>query len=220
METDGLPIERPGKIVCVGLNYRDHAEEEGLELPERPLLFGKWPSALIGPGDTIRLPGISSQVDYEAELGVVIGEQAKAVSRDEALDVVLGYVCVNDVTARDLQDADGQWTRSKSLDTFCPVGPALIPRAEVPDPQSLSIRCTVNGKVVQESTTAMMVYGVADLIAYISEAITLERGDLIATGTPGGVGANRRPPLFLSPGDEVTVEIERIGALTNQVAAM
>lgn len=220
MATRGqVPIDRPGKIICVGLNYKDHAEEDGLELPSRPLLFAKWPNALIGDGETIRIPAISTHVDYEAELGVVIGHTATGVSRDEALDVVEGYVCVNDVTARDLQDDDGQWTRSKSFDTFCPVGPALVPRVEVPDPQALGIRCILNGEVVQDSSTAMMVFGVAELIAYISEAITLDPGDLIATGTPAGVGANRHPPLFLKHGDEVTVEIDEIGALTNRVGA-
>jgi 2-keto-4-pentenoate hydratase/2-oxohepta-3-ene-1,7-dioic acid hydratase in catechol pathway len=213
------PIERPSKIVCVGLNYRDHAEEQGTALPERPILFAKWPNALSGPGDPIIIPAVSSKVDYEAELGVVIGSRVRAVSRENALEAVLGYLCLNDVSARDLQFADGQWTRGKSPDTFCPVGPELVPAAEVPDPQSLRIRTVLNGEVMQDSTTANMVFGVAELVAFISQAITLEPGDLIATGTPAGVGAFRHPPVFMQPGDEVTIEIEGLGALTNPVRA-
>jgi 2-keto-4-pentenoate hydratase/2-oxohepta-3-ene-1,7-dioic acid hydratase in catechol pathway len=199
------------------LNYADHAREEGLDIPTEPLLFAKWPSAVIGPGEAILVPSMSRQVDYEAELGVVIGKRGKRIPRDEALGHVEGYLCVNDVTARDLQDGDGQWTRSKSLDTFCPTGPVLVPRAEVDDPQSLSITCRVNGAVVQSSSTSEMVFGVAELIEHISRGVTLERGDLIATGTPGGIGASRKPPLFLRPGDEVTVEIEGVGTLVNPV---
>jgi 2-keto-4-pentenoate hydratase/2-oxohepta-3-ene-1,7-dioic acid hydratase in catechol pathway len=213
-----LPIERPGKIVCVGMNYRAHAEEQGREPPERPILFAKWASALIGPGEAIRLPAISQAIDHEAELGVVIGERARAVPVESALEVVRGYVCANDVSARDLQRADRQFTRAKSLDTFCPVGP-LVPAADVPDPQALGIRCLVNGEVRQDSNTADMVFSVAELIAFTSEAITLEPGDLILTGTPGGVGEFRDPPLYLRDGDEVTVEIEGVGTLTNPVRA-
>jgi 2-keto-4-pentenoate hydratase/2-oxohepta-3-ene-1,7-dioic acid hydratase in catechol pathway len=211
-----LPIERPGKIVCVGLNYRGHAEEQGAEPPEHPILFAKWPTALIGPGDPIVLPSISASIDYEAELGVVIGETARGVPVDEALDVVRGYVCANDVSARDLQLADRQFTRAKSLDTFCPVG-ELVPASAVPDPQALRIRCLVNGEVRQYSTTADMIFSVAELIAFVSEAITLEPGDLLLTGTPEGVGLFRDPPVFLADGDEVVVEIDEVGWLANPV---
>jgi 2,4-didehydro-3-deoxy-L-rhamnonate hydrolase len=214
---DGLPIARPSKIICAGLNYRDHAEEQGLALPDRPLLFAKWPNALIGPGEPIVLPRLSSEIDYEAELGVVIGRRVRGASVESALEAVAGFVCLNDVTARDLQFTDGQWTRSKSFDTFCPVGPELVPAAAVSDPQSLGIRCLVNGEVLQDSSTASMVFSVAELIAFASEAIELEPGDLIATGTPAGVGYTREPPRFLRPGDEVTIEIDGIGALTNPV---
>ncbi|MBA2356957.1 MAG: fumarylacetoacetate hydrolase family protein [Actinobacteria bacterium] len=214
-----LPIERPGKIVCIGLNYRDHAVEQGVPLPERPLLFAKWPNALIGPGEPIVIPEVATQVDYEAELGVVIGARVRNVSVENALEAVRGYVCVNDVSARDLQFSDGQWTRGKSPDTFCPVGPTLVPAADVPDPQALAIRCTVNGQTLQDSSTSNMVFGVADLIAFVTQAITLEPGDLIATGTPAGVGAFRKPPVWLQAGDEVTIEIEGIGELTNPVRA-
>jgi 2-keto-4-pentenoate hydratase/2-oxohepta-3-ene-1,7-dioic acid hydratase in catechol pathway len=206
-----------GKIVCVGMNYRDHAEEAGLEVPERPVLFAKWPNALVGPGDAIVLPSFTAQVDYEAELGVVIGRRVRDLDAADALDAVAGYVCVNDVSARDVQFSDGQWTRAKSFDTFCPVGPRLVPAEDVPDPQALRIRCLVNGEVMQDSSTEQMVFGVAEIVAHASRGMTLEPGDLIATGTPAGVGFTRKPPVFLRPGDEVTVEIEGIGALTNPV---
>jgi len=212
-----LPIERPQKIICVGLNYRDHAEEQGTELPQRPLLFAKWPNTLIGPGDPIRIPGITQKVDYEAELGVVIGAQVRGVSEENALEAVAGYVCVNDVSGRDLQFSDGQWVRGKSLDTFCPVGPALVPASEIADPQALGIRAILNGETLQDSTTANMVFGVAEIVAFVSQAITLEPGDLIATGTPSGVGVFRDPQVFLKAGDEITIDIEGIGTLTNPV---
>jgi 2-keto-4-pentenoate hydratase/2-oxohepta-3-ene-1,7-dioic acid hydratase in catechol pathway len=214
---NGLPIDRPGKIVCVGLNYRDHATEAGLDVPERPVLFAKWATALIGPDMPIVLPRISSQVDYEAELGIIIGRRVRALSPEDALDAVAGFICVNDVSARDLQFEDGQWTRAKSLDTFCPIGPSLVPVDDVPDPQRLRIRCLLNGEVVQDSSTENMIFSCSELIAFISEAIELEPGDLIATGTPAGVGFTRRPPLYLSRGDEVTVDIEHVGTLTNPV---
>jgi 2-keto-4-pentenoate hydratase/2-oxohepta-3-ene-1,7-dioic acid hydratase in catechol pathway len=214
-----LPIDRPGKIICVGLNYRDHAEEQGTALPEAPLLFAKWQNTLIGPGDPIVIPPVVTKCDYEAELGVVIGARVRDVSSENALEAVAGYVCVNDVSARDLQFADGQWTRGKSPDTFCPVGPGLVTREDVPDPQVLPIRAILNGETVQESTTANMIFGVADVIAYVTRTITLEPGDLIATGTPAGVGAFRDPPLFMKPGDEITIEIDGIGSLTNPVVA-
>jgi 2-keto-4-pentenoate hydratase/2-oxohepta-3-ene-1,7-dioic acid hydratase in catechol pathway len=211
------PIERPSKIVCVGLNYRDHAEEQGAPLPERPMLFAKWPNTLIGPGDPIVIPDIVKETDYEAELGVVIGSRVRSVSKENALEAVRGYLCLNDVSARDLQFADKQFTRGKSPDTFCPVGPELVPPSEVPDPQALRVRAILNGEVMQDSTTANMVFGVAELIAFITQAITLEPGDLIATGTPAGVGAFRKPPVWMQPGDEITIEIEGLGSLTNPV---
>lgn len=215
----GLPIERPGKIICVGLNYRDHAAESQMELPERPMLFAKWQTSLIGPGEPIVLPAISEEVDFEAELGVVIGRGGRGIAEDDALEFVSGYLCVNDVSARDVQMGDGQWTRGKSFDTFCPVGPQLTPAAEVDDPQRLRIRCLVNGEAMQDASTADMVFSVAEVIAFVSEAITLEPGDLIATGTPPGVGFARPEPVFLADGDEVTVEVEGLGSLTNPVRA-
>jgi 2,4-diketo-3-deoxy-L-fuconate hydrolase len=209
-------IALPQKIVCVGLNYRDHAEEQGVTLPERPLLFAKWPNTLIGDGDAIRIPPISKQVDYEAELGVVIGRRAAGVSVADALSFVEGYVVANDVSGRDLQFSDGQWVRGKSLDTFLPVG-EVVPAADVPDPQSLPIRALLNGETMQDSNTSNMIFGVAEVIAFVSQAITLEPGDLIITGTPAGVGAFRDPPVWLQPGDEITIEIDGVGSITNPV---
>jgi 2,4-didehydro-3-deoxy-L-rhamnonate hydrolase len=211
-------IARPQKIVCVGLNYRDHAEEQGVALPERPLLFAKWPNTLIGNGEPIRIPPISQQVDYEAELGVVIGRRATRVEVGDALSFVEGYVVANDVSGRDLQFSDGQWVRGKSLDTFLPVGD-LVPAADVPDPQALPIRAILNGEVLQDSNTSNMIFGVADIVSFVSQAITLEPGDLIITGTPAGVGAFRDPQIWLTPGDEITIEIDGLGSITNPVTA-
>jgi 2-keto-4-pentenoate hydratase/2-oxohepta-3-ene-1,7-dioic acid hydratase in catechol pathway len=211
-------MDTPQKIVCIGLNYRDHAEEGNQPLPERPLLFAKWPNTLIGPGDEIRIPPITQQVDYEAELGVVIGRRASRVSADDALDHVRGYAAANDVSARDLQFSDGQWVRGKTLDTFLPLG-EVVPASEVPDPQALGIRAVLNGQTMQDSNTANMVFGVAEIVAFVSQAITLEPGDLILTGTPAGVGAFRKPQVWLQPGDEITIEIDGVGSVTNPVVA-
>jgi 2-keto-4-pentenoate hydratase/2-oxohepta-3-ene-1,7-dioic acid hydratase in catechol pathway len=209
-------IALPQKIVCVGLNYRDHAEEQGVELPERPLLFAKWPNTLIASGEPIRIPEISKNVDYEAELGVVIGREASWVAVDDALDFVAGYVVANDVSGRDLQFADGQWVRGKSLDTFLPVGD-LVPKEEVPDPQALPIRAILNGVAMQDSNTSQQIFGVREVISFVSQAITLVPGDLIITGTPAGVGAFRDPKVWLQPGDEITIEIDGLGAISNPV---
>lgn len=210
------PVPRPGKVVAIGRNYREHAREEGIEPPAAPLVFAKWPSSVIGHGAEIRWdPGLSDQVDYEAELAVVIGRQARRVSEAAALDYVLGYTCLNDISARDLQFGDGQWIRGKSLDTFCPMGPALVTADELGDPQRLAIRCTIGDEVLQDDTTASMFFSVAQIISYCSRAFTLEPGDVVATGTPPGVGAFRSPPRFLRDGDLVGVEIEGIGRLEN-----
>lgn len=214
-----LPISRPGKIVCVGLNYRDHAEEQGVELPAAPLLFAKFTTSLIGPGEAIVIPPLVTECDYEAELGVVIGVSVRNVSRENAFEAVAGYICANDVSARDLQFADKQWTRGKSPDTFCPVGPRLVPAAEVVDPHNLRIRAIVNGEVLQDSSTSNLIFGIDEIISYITQTSTLEPGDLILTGTPAGVGVFRDPPRLLQPGDEVTIEIEGLGELMNPVVA-
>jgi 2-keto-4-pentenoate hydratase/2-oxohepta-3-ene-1,7-dioic acid hydratase in catechol pathway len=213
-----LPIPRPGKIVCVGLNYRDHAEEQGAELPAAPLLFAKFTTSLIGPGDPIVIPSVVTKCDYEAELGVVIGTAVRNVSKENALEAVAGYVVANDVSARDLQFADGQWTRGKSPDTFCPVGP-LVPAAEVPDPHALGIRAILNGETMQDSSTSNLIFGIDEVISYASQTSTLEAGDLILTGTPAGVGVFRDPQRLLRPGDEITIEIDGVGSLTNPVEA-
>ena len=214
------PISRPEKIVAIGLNYEDHAAETGAEIPEKPVVFTKYPNTIVGPGEPIRIPPIAEQIDYEAELAVVIGRTARNVPESEALEYVFGYANANDVSARDLQFSEGgQWTRSKSLDTFMPLGPFIVTRDEVPDPQSLSIRAILNGEVVQDGTTSKMIFSVAELVAFLSTGMTLMTGDVIITGTPPGVGMARDPQLWMKPGDEVSIEIEGLGTLTNPVEA-
>lgn len=210
-------IQRPSKIVCVGLNYVDHANEVELDLPTRPLLFAKWPNAIVGDGDEIVIPPGIGRVDYEAELAVIIGRRTREVSVANALEMVAAYTCLNDVSARDEQFTDGQWTRGKSFDTFCPIGPRFVTADEVCDPQSLRISCRVNGETVQDATTADMIFSVAELIAYISRGITLEPGDIVATGTPPGVALGRTDARFLADGDTVEIEVDRIGVLRNTV---
>ncbi|MBN1640160.1 MAG: fumarylacetoacetate hydrolase family protein [Anaerolineae bacterium] len=210
------PVLGPSKVVAIGQNYMDHCREQGVEPPEWPVIFTKFPSAVIGPGAAIRWdPALTDQVDYEVELAVVIGRTARRVTVDEALDYVAGYTVCNDVSARNLQFGDGQWVRGKSLDTFCPLGPWLVTVDEIPDPQALPVRTTLNGAVMQDSTTAQMIFDVRELIAFSSRAFTLMPGDVIVTGTPPGVGVFRDPPVYLKDGDEITVEVGGIGALTN-----
>ncbi len=213
------PVPRPGKVVCIGRNYAAHAAETGSPVPESPQLFAKWANAVVGPGvDVIHHP-ITAALDYEAELVVVIGRTASRVAEERALDVALGYTCGNDVSARDLQFGDTQWIRGKALDTFAPIGPWIVTADEVPDPQALGIRCIVNGETRQDDSTANMVFGVARLIAFITEAITLEAGDLIFTGTPPGVGHGMVPPRYLAIGDHVRVEIDGIGAIEHSIVS-
>jgi len=211
------PVPRPGKVICIGLNYRDHAAESNMPLPEKPVVFSKFSTAVIAPGEPVVLPAGSKQVDYEAELAVVIGRHAKNVSADQAYDYVLGYTAFNDVTARDFQFADGQWQRGKSCDTFAPMGQAIVTTDVITDPHKLSIRLTLNGQTMQNSNTDQLIFSVPQLIEFISESITLEPGDVIATGTPPGVGFARTPPVFLKPGDEMEVLIEGIGGLGNPI---
>ena len=218
-ETPLGPPLLPGKIIGIGLNYRDHAAETGQQLPDYPTVFAKFPSSVTGPGDPIVLPAASSQVDFEGELGVVIGRRVQAVSEAQALESVAGYVVVNDVSARDVQNRTSQWTLGKSFDTFAPIGPFLVTADEVADPQALDLSVTVNGEVMQRSSTANMVFSVAALVALLSEIVTLEPGDLIATGTPAGVGVARTPQRFLADGDVVEVAIKGLGRLTNLVRA-
>jgi 2-keto-4-pentenoate hydratase/2-oxohepta-3-ene-1,7-dioic acid hydratase in catechol pathway len=210
------PVPNPSKVVAVGANYWDHCRECNLDPPEKPILFTKFTTAVIGPGQTIEWdPALTTQVDYEAELAIVIGRRARAVPRAKAFDVIVGYTCANDVSARDLQLGDGQWVRGKSLDTFCPLGPALVTRDEVPDPGKLVIACRVNGETLQDSTTAEMIFDIPTLIEFITRAFTLLPGDVILTGTPHGTGAFREPPIFLGDGDTVEIEIEGLGVLRN-----
>jgi 2-keto-4-pentenoate hydratase/2-oxohepta-3-ene-1,7-dioic acid hydratase in catechol pathway len=213
------PVPRPGKLIAIGLNYRDHAVESNMPIPERPVVFSKFTTSITGPGEPVILPETSAQVDYEAELAVVIGRRAKNVSRESALDYVLGYTNLNDVSARDFQFADGQWQRGKSCDTFAPMGEAIVTTDEVPDPQKLSIKLRLNGQTMQDSSTDQLIFGVPELIAFLSETITLEPGDVIATGTPPGVGFARKPPVFLKDGDVMEVEIEGLGTLRSPVVA-
>jgi 2-keto-4-pentenoate hydratase/2-oxohepta-3-ene-1,7-dioic acid hydratase in catechol pathway len=210
------PVPNPSKVVAIGLNYMDHCREQNIDPPQAPMIFAKFPTAVVGPGAAVRWdPALTRRVDYEAELAVVIGRRARRVFAAQALDYVAGYMNCNDVSARDLQFGDVQWVRGKSLDTFCPLGPWLVTRDEVPDPHSLSMRCTVNGTALQDSTTAEMIFRVPQLIEFASRAFTLLPGDVIATGTPDGVGVFRSPQVFLKDGDVVTVEIEGLGELTN-----
>ncbi len=211
------PLFRPRNVLCIGLNYKDHAAEGGVPLPEKPVVFAKLTGCITGPDDAIVLPPDTKEVDYEAELAVVMGRRCRGVSTSDALDYVAGYTCLNDVSARDFQRGDGQWVRAKSQDTFGPMGPYLVTGEDIPDPQTLPIRCLVNGTTLQDSNTEKMIFGVRELIAFISRGITLEPGDVISTGTPHGVGFARKPPIFLKGGDEVVVEIEGIGRLSNPV---
>lgn len=210
------PISRPQKICAIGLNYLDHCKEQGLEAPKSPILFAKYPSSIIGPGDEIAWePGLTQNVDWEAELAVVIGTQARRIKAADAYRHIAGYTCANDVTARNLQKGDGQFTRGKSLDTFCPLGPYLVTKDEVPDPHGLAIKTRVNGVVKQDSNTGQMIFKIPELLEYLSRAFTLYPGDVVLTGTGPGVGMHRKPPEYLQNGDKVEVEIERLGRLEN-----
>jgi len=212
-------FQRPGKIICVGLNYHDHAIESNMPVPKSPMLFSKYASCAISNGDTVRIPPGSTQTDYEAELAVVIGRRASRVTAAEAMQYVLGYTCMNDVSARDFQFADGQWTRGKACDTFAPLGPWIVTPDEIPDPHNLRIQMRLNGKTMQDSNTSQLIFKIPELIEFISTFVTLEPGDVIATGTPPGVGFAQKPPVYLAAGDQMEVEIEGIGVLKNVVAA-
>jgi len=212
------PIPHPSKIVCVGLNYADHCREQNWEIPTSPVLFAKFPTTIIGCNTPIHWPPDSSQqVDYEAELAVVFSRAARNVRVEQAYDYVGGYMIANDVSARDVQFADKQWVRGKSFDTFCPTGPYLVTHDEIGDPHQLSIKCWVNGELRQESNTDQLVFRIPELIAFISKTCTLLPGDILCTGTPGGVGVFRDPPVFLEPGDVVDIEIDELGHLSNPI---
>lgn len=213
------PVPRPGKLICIGLNYRDHAAESKMPIPEKPVIFSKFSTAVIAPGEPVVLPSTSQQVDYEAELAVVIGRRAKHVSADHAYDYVLGYTAFNDLSARDFQFSDGQWQRGKSCDTFAPMGQTIVTTDTITDPHKLSIKLVLNGETMQDSNTDQLIFGVPALIEFLSQSITLEPGDVIATGTPPGVGFARTPPVFLKPGDRMEVLIEGMGGLGNPVVS-
>jgi len=222
-EHDGAAVTleapvRPGKIVAIGLNYRQHATESGVPAPEAPLIFAKFPSSVVGPSAEIVVDrALTQSVDWEAELGVVVGAPMRNVPRERALEYVFGYTAVNDVSARDAQSGDGQWVRAKSMDTFCPLGPVVVSADEIGDPQALRLWTAVNGEIMQDASTADMIFGVADLLAYCSSNFTLEPGDLLITGTPWGVGIVREPPITLQPGDVVETGVDGIGTLRNPV---
>jgi acylpyruvate hydrolase len=213
------PVLRPGKVICLGLNYRDHAKEAGMAIPEYPVLFHKVAGSLIGHNQPVVVPRSSSKIDFEGELTIIIGRRGKYIAEHEALSYIAGYTIGNDVSARDLQFRTSQWTTGKMLDTFGPLGPALVTRDEVPDPNALQIKTTLNGQVMQDGNTAEMIFRVPFIVSYISEIVTLEPGDVILTGTPAGIGNTRTPPVFMKPGDTVSVEIERLGVLTNPLVA-
>jgi len=215
------PVPGPQKVICVGANYADHARESGVRPPDEPILFSKFPTAVRADGDEIVLPAVSSEVDYEAELVVVIGAAGRNIPREKAMEHVAAYACGNDVSARDwqLRKPGGQWLLGKSFDSFAPFGPELVTADEVPDPGNLEIQLRLNGQTMQHSNTKHFIFPIDMLIAYVSQVCTLVPGDLIFTGTPGGVGFARKPPVFLKPGDQIEVEIERIGILRNRVVA-
>lgn len=215
----GPPIPDPRKIICIGLNYHDHAKEIGVPAPQAPIFFAKFDNSLVGPTDDIVPPVDTQQVDYEAELAAVVGRHGRYIAEEDALDHVFGAMAFNDVSARDLQLANQLWTGGKAIDTFGPCGPALVSRDELGDLQSLGVRTRVDGKLMQDGTTASMIFGVAKLVSFLSRIMTLEPGDIIATGTPAGVGLSQKPPLFLQTGAVVEVEIDGIGTLRNTVAA-
>ncbi|MFB3921063.1 MAG: fumarylacetoacetate hydrolase family protein [Terriglobia bacterium] len=213
------PIARPGKIVCVGRNYAEHARERGAEVPTQPIFFLKSNNTICGPGDAIVLPEHSRQVDYEAELAVVIGKSGRNIPEENAYEHVAGYMILNDVSARDMQSADKQWFRGKSCDTFAPTGPWIVTKDEIPDPHQLRISLALNGQTMQDSNTGNMIFRIPYLISYLSRTLTWEPGDILSTGTPEGIGASRTPPVFLKPGDSVSITIEKIGTLINPVVA-
>ena len=213
------PVQTPQKIICIGLNYRDHAAEVGLPVPEFVTAFAKYANGLIGDGAAIELPRQSEQVDYEAELVIVIGKRAKHVAAERAYEYVAGYTIMNDVSVRDYQTRTPQWMLGKTFDTHAPLGPVIVTADEIPDPQTLGIRCSIDGELLQSSNTANLIFTVPFLIAELSSIMTLEPGDLIATGTPAGVGTSRRPKRWMRAGERVRVEIDTIGALENPIVA-
>lgn len=212
------PIQTPQKIIGIGLNYHDHADEVGLPKPEEPLLFAMFANAIIGPEEDILIPEMSDQIDFEAEMGVVIGRRGRHIPIGETLDYIAGYTIVNDVSARDLQFSDNQWIRGKTFDTFAPIGPCMVTTTDLADGDGLTITLRLNGETMQTSNTRNLIFKVPELVSYTSRVLTLEPGDVIATGTPSGVGFSRKPPVFMKPGDIVEIDLEGVGTLRNRVA--
>lgn len=213
------PVPNPPQCLGVGLNYRDHATESGLEVPDAPVTFGFLPSAVTNPNDPIEIPPFTDEVDWEVELGIVIGAGGRDIPEDEAMDRIAGYLLVNDVSARDVQISDGQWSRAKSFDTFKPMGPWVTTADELGDAGNLSVKLWVNGELKQSSATSELIFDVPYLVSFLSRSVTLQPGAVISTGTPHGVGSSRDPQEYLRPGDVVTMEIEGIGRMTNPVVA-
>ncbi|HEX3987637.1 MAG TPA: fumarylacetoacetate hydrolase family protein [Acidobacteriaceae bacterium] len=213
------PIPRPPRIFCVGLNYRDHAIESKMEIPKVPTIFLKLPSAVIGPEETVRIPSMTQQPDYEVELALVIGKAGRDIPKENWREHIFGYTILNDVSARDVQLATSQWTLGKSFDTFCPIGPAIVSDDEIPDPHALDIRLSIGGEVLQHSNTRELIFKAPELIAYLSSVTPLEPGDIISTGTPAGVGLGRQPQRWLQPGETMVAEVEGLGQLINPVGA-
>jgi acylpyruvate hydrolase len=213
------PVPRPTKLILVGLNYRDHAEEAGMKIPEVPTIFSKYANCVIGPGDAIKIPKVSAMIDYEAEYAFVIGRAGRDIPPDRAMDYVAGYTIVNDVSCRDYQMKTGQWMIGKTFDTFAPMGPYLVTRDEIADPHNLGISLRLNDQRMQRSNTRNLIFKTEYLIAFLSQVFTFEPGDVVSTGTPGGVGFARKPPVFMKPGDRVRVEVEGLGTLENPVEA-
>ena len=213
------PIAMPGKFICIGLNYRDHAIESNMQLPKTPVVFTKFSNCIVGDGATVVIPTLTSQLDYEAELAIVIGKEGKNIPAEDWADYVFGYTIVNDLSARDIQMATSQWSLGKSFDTFGPMGPAIVSKDDIPDPHVLAIKLSIDGELLQNSNTDQLVFKAPDLIAYLSSIMTLEPGDIISTGTPAGVGLGRKPQRWVQPGEIMVVEIEGIGTLTNTTEA-
>ena len=213
------PVPRPPKFILVGLNYRDHAEEAGMKIPEVPTFFSKYANTVVGPGDAIIIPKVSQMIDYEAEYAFVIGRGGRDIAPARAMDYVAGYTIVNDVSCRDYQMRTGQWMIGKTFDTFAPMGPYLVTKEDIPDPHALEIALDLNGRRMQHSNTRNLIFKTDYLIAFLSQVLTLEPGDVVSTGTPAGVGFARKPPVFMKPGDRVRIEVKGLGALENPVTA-
>jgi len=213
----GPPVLNPGKIICIGLNYRDHCAEQGVKIPKVPIIFSKFSTAVIGHNDFVVKPSLTEKLDYEAELAFVIGKEGRWINKKDWLEYVAGYTIMNDISARDIQFSDGQWVRGKTFDTFAPIGPYIVTTDEIKDPHNLVIQLTLNGKIMQNSNTSNLIFGIPHLVSFLSNVMTLKPGDIVTTGTPPGVGIFRKPPVLLKHSDQIEIYIEKIGKLRNIV---